>query len=151
MQDIPLAKVGNAIRGEYIVIILPRELGLYETLRGETLKSLDDLEIRNIKVFVLRRIKVFFSHKNTLYRTSTTVRTAIKFKDRLKHTFEEVLVDDTPVLFRDDHAGLTVLRNSSGYWKSKKKGLTRSFKRHLKGIKSIQPIPTEQIAQKAIP
>ena len=115
MQDIPLAKVGNAIRGEYIVIILPRELGLYETLRGETLKSLDDLEIRNIKVFVLRRIKVFFSHKNTLYRTSTTVRTAIKFKDRLKHTFEEVLVDDTPVLFRDDHAGLTVLRNSSGY------------------------------------
>ena len=34
---------------------------------------------------------------------------AVKVQDQIGHTLEEVFVDGTPVLFRDNHAGLAVL------------------------------------------
>jgi hypothetical protein len=57
--DAPLAEVLDALRGEDIVVPLPRELGLDEALGGEALEGLDHLQIRHIQLLMLRRVEVF--------------------------------------------------------------------------------------------
>lgn len=59
-RNAPFTEILNALGGEDIVIPLPGELCLDVSLGGQTLKSLDDLEVRDIEFFVLRRIEVFF-------------------------------------------------------------------------------------------
>jgi hypothetical protein len=51
---------------EYVVIPLPRELSLHETLRGQALHSFDDLQIRDIELFMLLGVEVFLSDENAL-------------------------------------------------------------------------------------
>ena len=60
-------------------------------------------------------------------------------KKPIGHTLEEVFVDDTSVLFWDNHIG---------FFKTQS---VKSFKRHPKDIEPIQSIPTNQITQKAVP
>jgi len=86
----PLPEIVNTLRGQSVVIPLPRELGLDETPGGQALHGLDDLEVRDIKFFMLWRIVILLSNKDTL--------------------LEEVLVDAAPVFFGNDHAGLNEMR-----------------------------------------
>ena len=103
----PLAEVVNALGGEDVVVPLPGELGLHETLGGEALHGLDDLEVGDIELFVLRRVVVLLGDQDTLC-TQTAQRSAYAPKLRVPDmpTLEEVLVDDAPVLLGNDHAGL---------------------------------------------
>ena len=66
-KNAPLAEVVNALGGEDVVVPLPRELGLHEALGGEALHGLDDLEVGDIKILVLRRVEVLLGDQNTLY------------------------------------------------------------------------------------
>lgn len=63
----PLAEELNALGGEGVVVVLPRELGLDEALGGEALQGLDHLEVGHIELFVLGRIVVLFGDQNALY------------------------------------------------------------------------------------
>ena len=65
-ENVPLAKVINALGGEDVVVPLPRELRLHETLGGKALHGLDDLEVRHIELFVLGGIVVLLGYKDTL-------------------------------------------------------------------------------------
>jgi hypothetical protein len=62
----PFTEILNALWGENVVVPLPRELSLDESLGSQALEGLDDLEIGNIELFMLRRVEVFFSHQDTL-------------------------------------------------------------------------------------
>jgi len=75
----PFAEVFNTLRSESVVIILPRELGLDEPLGRQTLKGLDNFEVRNIEIFMFGEVVVLFGNQNTL--------------------LEEIFVDDAAILF----------------------------------------------------
>lgn len=62
----PFTEVFNTLGGQNIIIPLPRELGLDQTLGGKALHGLDNFEIGNIEFFVLRRIEILLCDKNTL-------------------------------------------------------------------------------------
>ena len=81
-----LAEVVNALRGEDIVVVLPREVGSEETPRGQRLASLDDEQVLDVEVLVLGSVEVLLGDEDTL--------------------LEEVLVDDAPIGLGNDHAGL---------------------------------------------
>jgi hypothetical protein len=61
-----LSEVGETLVGEGVVVPLPRELGLDESLGGEGLHSLDDLEVSDSHVGVLGSVKVLGSDEDTL-------------------------------------------------------------------------------------
>jgi hypothetical protein len=62
----PFTEVLDALRSEDVVVPLPREAGLDETLRGQALHSLNDLKVGNIELLVLRRIVVLLRDENAL-------------------------------------------------------------------------------------
>ena len=65
-EDAPFTEVLDALRGEDVVVPLPRELRLHETLGGEALHCLDNLEVRHIELFVLGGIVVLLGYKDAL-------------------------------------------------------------------------------------
>lgn len=62
----PFTEVLNALRGENVVVPLPRELSLHVALGGKALQGLDNLEVGDVKLFVLRRIVILLGDQNTL-------------------------------------------------------------------------------------
>ena len=63
----PLSEVGETLVGEGVVVPLPRELGLDETLGGERLHGLDDLEVSDGgDVRVGGSVEVLGSNEHTL-------------------------------------------------------------------------------------
>lgn len=62
----PLSEIVNSLSGQSVVIPLPRELSLDETPRCQALHGLDDLEVRDIELFMLRCIIIFLSNKDAL-------------------------------------------------------------------------------------
>ncbi len=62
----PFTEVLNALGGENVVVPLPRELSLHVALGGKALQSLDNLEVGDVKLFVLRRIVILLGDQNTL-------------------------------------------------------------------------------------
>lgn len=84
---------------------MPRELGLDEALGGQALESLDDLQVGNVKLLVLGGIVIFFGDKYALCNNNPRFSTSPIPQISLQRTLEEVLVDDAPVLFGNDHAG----------------------------------------------
>lgn len=61
-----LSEVGETLVGEGVVVPLPRELGLDESLGGEGLHGLDNLEVSDGHVGVLGSVKVLGSDEDTL-------------------------------------------------------------------------------------
>jgi len=67
----PLAEVGETLVGEGVVVPLPRELGLDESLGSEGLHALDDLEVSDAgEVRVGREVEVLGGDKDTLLEES---------------------------------------------------------------------------------
>lgn len=62
----PFTEVLNALGGENVVVPLPRELSLHVALGGKALQGLDNLEVGDVKLFVLRRIVILLGDQNTL-------------------------------------------------------------------------------------
>ena len=62
----PFTEVLDALRGERVVVPLPRELGLDVALRREALQRLDHLQVRDVEVLVLRRVVVLLRDENAL-------------------------------------------------------------------------------------
>ena len=60
------SEVGESLVGEGVVVVLPRELGLNESLGGERLHRLDDLEVSDGDVGVLRSVEVLGGNEDTL-------------------------------------------------------------------------------------
>ena len=98
---IPFSEVFDTFRSDGVVVVLPRELGLDETLRCQTLEGFDDFEIWNVEIFVFWEIEVLFGNQYTLCsEPSASECPAGMRSDRAKRrTLEEVFVDDTTVLF----------------------------------------------------
>lgn len=61
-----LSEVLNTLVGEGVVVVLPRELGLDEALRGQRLESLDDVKVLGVNVLVLGLVKVLLSDTDAL-------------------------------------------------------------------------------------
>jgi hypothetical protein len=92
---------------------LPRELGLDEALGSQALHRFDDLQIGYVEFFMLRRVIVLLGNKDSLCRINLihTIKLQFFWSNMWKRrTFEEVLVDNAPVLLGDNHPGLCVLR-----------------------------------------
>lgn len=66
-------EIVNALVGKSVVIVLPRKLGLDEALGGQRLHSLDDLEVGNVNVGMLRGVKVLGSDQCTVYIRSSLI------------------------------------------------------------------------------
>ena len=64
--DAPFAEVLNTLGSEDVVVPLPRELGLHKALGSKALHGLDNLQVGDIKVLVLRRIEVLLGDQDTL-------------------------------------------------------------------------------------
>ena len=62
----PLAEVVDTLRGQGVVIVLPRELGLDIAAGIERLARLDDEEVLGINVVVFRKVEVLLGHEHTL-------------------------------------------------------------------------------------
>lgn len=60
------SEVGESLIGEGVVVPLPRELGLDESLGSEGLHGLDDFEVSDGHVGVLGSVKVLGSNEDTL-------------------------------------------------------------------------------------
>ncbi len=102
---VPLAEVLDTLGGEYVVVPLPGELSLHETLGGKALHGLNDLQVGDVELFVLRRIVVLLGDQDTLCISQQLASTPPNGGLPLMPTLEEVLVDDAPVLLSDNHAG----------------------------------------------
>ena len=79
----PFAEVVETLRGEGVVVPLPREAGLEVTARGQRLASLDNVKVLSINLAVLGKVEVLLSNENSLS--------------------EEVLVDLLAVGLGDEH------------------------------------------------
>jgi len=66
-MGVPFAEVFDALGSDSVVVVLPRELRLDETLGGQTLEGLDNFEVRNVEIFVFGEVVVFLGNQNTLY------------------------------------------------------------------------------------
>lgn len=62
----PLAEVVETLWGEGVVVVLPRELGLDISARGERLASLDNVQVLCVDVVVLWQVVVLLGDKDTL-------------------------------------------------------------------------------------
>ena len=62
----PLAEVLDTLRGEDVVIPLPGELGLHKSLGRKALHGLDDLQVGDIELLVLRCVVVLLGDQDTL-------------------------------------------------------------------------------------
>lgn len=62
----PLAQVVETLRGEGVVVVLPRELGLDVATGGKRLAGLDDVQVLGVDVVVLRKVVVLLGDENTL-------------------------------------------------------------------------------------
>lgn len=77
--------------GQGVVVVLPRELGLDEALRGQRLQRLDDIQVAGVDFFVLGLVEVLLGNNDTF--------------------LEQVLVDLLSVVLGNQHGG-------SGSWVS---------------------------------
>lgn len=62
----PLAEVVEALWGEGVVVVLPRELGLDVTTGGKGLESLDHEEVLGVNIWVLWEIVILSANGHTL-------------------------------------------------------------------------------------
>jgi hypothetical protein len=62
----PFAEVVETLRGEGVVVPLPREAGLEVTARGQRLASLDDVKVLGVDLAVLGKVEVLLSDQNSL-------------------------------------------------------------------------------------
>lgn len=62
----PLAEVVEALGGQGVVVVLPRELGLDIAAGGERLASLDDKEVLGVDVGVLGEVEVLLRDEHAL-------------------------------------------------------------------------------------
>ena len=62
----PFAEVVETLRGESVVVVLPRELSLDVTTGGERLAGLDDEKVLGVNVVVLWEVVVLLRDKHTL-------------------------------------------------------------------------------------
>lgn len=62
----PLAQVVEALWGEGVVVVLPRELGLDVTTGGKRLAGLDDVQVLGVDVVVLWKVVVLLGDEDTL-------------------------------------------------------------------------------------
>ena len=104
-KDVPLAEVVNALGGEDVVVPLPRELGLDETLGRQALHRLDNLKVRHIELFMLGGVVVLLGDQHALCVCPSIKSERVRWCDM--RTLEERLVDDAPVGLGNDHAGRT--------------------------------------------
>jgi hypothetical protein len=69
MQFSPSSQILESFIRQSVVVVLPGKAGLDETLRGQRLHGLDDLEIRNLfEIFMLRSVKVLLGYQDALYQ-----------------------------------------------------------------------------------
>lgn len=66
MNKLTFTEIINTLISESIVIPLPRELSLDETLGGQRLHDLDDFEVGDIEVSVLGKVEILRSDKGTI-------------------------------------------------------------------------------------
>lgn len=92
----PLAEVVETLGGQGVVVPLPGELGLDVAAAGQRLESLDDKEVLDVELGVLREVVVLGSDEDTLA--------------------EECLVDGLPVSLGDEHLGGLAMYKMSGLW-----------------------------------
>lgn len=85
----PLAEVVETLGGEGVVVVLPRELGLDISARGQGLASLDHVEVLRVNVVVLGKVEVLLGDEHALA--------------------EEVLVDLLAVGLGDEPAKVRIL------------------------------------------
>lgn len=62
-----LTQVLNTLIGKGVVVVLPGELSLNVTLRGQGLQSLDDIQVSGVNLLVLWLVEVLLGDSNTLY------------------------------------------------------------------------------------
>ena len=100
-EGVPFAEVFDTLGSNSVVVVLPRELGLDETLGGQTLEGLDNFEVRNVQIIMFRKVVVLLGNQNSLCsKLSVPKRLARRRIDQARRrTLEEVFVDDAAVLF----------------------------------------------------
>ena len=64
---IPFTEVFDTLGGDSVVIVLPRELGLDETLGCQTLEGLDNFKVRNVEIFMFGEVVVLLGNQHSLY------------------------------------------------------------------------------------
>ena len=62
----PFTEVIETLRGESVVVVLPRELGLDVAAGGERLACLDNVEVLGVNVVVLWKVVVLLCDEDTL-------------------------------------------------------------------------------------
>ena len=62
----PFTEVFYAFWGEDVVVPLPRELSLDETLGSQRLHNLDDFKVGNIEIDMLRSVVILRGNKSTV-------------------------------------------------------------------------------------
>lgn len=101
------------LRGEGVVVVLPRELGLDVAAGVEGLAGLDHVEVLGVNFAVLGKVEVLLSHEHTLcinglqsalIISSRNIHSAPECppsRESRSHTTEEVLVDLLAVFLGD--------------------------------------------------
>jgi hypothetical protein len=89
----------NAFVSEGVVIELPRELSLDESLGGQGLHGLDDFQVGHINFGVLGEVKVLGSNQGTVYKQHESG--SIRHWSLL--TFEEGFVNGLSVFLLNKH------------------------------------------------
>lgn len=88
----PVTEVVNTLIGERVVVVLPHELGLDETLGVEGLHGLNDVEVLDVQV-LMDGLEVLLGDTDALV--------------------EQVLVDLSTLVSRDQHLGFVGSWNSA--------------------------------------
>lgn len=106
MQE--LSEVVDALVGEVVVKVLPREVCANETTGLERLAGFDDLKVGDVNVAVLGHVEVLFGNQDSL---CIMVRCGIRLGCGCAYCFVgpralvEVLVDCLAVLLAYEHDG----------------------------------------------
>ncbi len=94
-----LAEVVEACGSQRVVVECPGELRLDVALGRQRLHGLDNLEVGHGKVLMFGEVVVLLRDENALCKERFNMaREAV-----ILRTLEEVLVDEAPVFFADEH------------------------------------------------
>lgn len=67
LRDVQLlSEVVYTLVSQSVVVVLPRKLGLDETLGGQGLQSLDNVQVLGVNLLMIWLVEVLLGHNNTL-------------------------------------------------------------------------------------
>jgi hypothetical protein len=113
----PLSEVVDALGGQGVVVVLPRELGLDISARVERLARLDHVEVPGVDVVVLGKVEVLLRDEYTL--TEEVLMTQNRqFRQKLANSGKRAPGSRfTSWIFLRSALGISILAVGSGFWR----------------------------------